>query len=390
MIIGTAGHIDHGKTALVRALTGVDTDRLPEEKARGISIDLGYAYAPLSEGGVLGFVDVPGHEKFIHAMLAGATGIDFALLVVAADDGVMPQTREHLDILALLGIARGAIALTKIDTVDEARAAEVRDELQSLVAGTPLRDAKVHAVSTRTGTGIDALRTVLEAEAGCFARHADDRHFRLAVDRSFTLPGIGTVVTGTVHAGEIRVGSDAVVAPSGHAVRVRSIHAQNRVSDRGIVGQRCALNLAGIARDAVGRGDWIVAAPIALSTARFDATLVILPGDNGALAGAAHVHIHLGAAHAVGRLVPLGDVTRNGSASRLVQVVLQHPIATWRGDRFIVRDASASRTIGGGTVIDPLAPGRYRKSPERLAILAALAEPSPGARIARLLDESAN
>jgi len=395
MIIGTAGHIDHGKTTLVRALTGVDTDRLPEEKARGISIDLGYAYAPLAGGGVLGFVDVPGHEKFVHTMLAGATGIDFALLVVAADDGVMPQTREHLDILALLGVARGAIALTKIDAVDAARVAEVRAELQALVANTGLGDAPIHAVSARTGEGIDALRAELERESGRFARGADDRHFRLAVDRSFTLPGIGTVVTGTVHAGEIRVGSDVVVAPSGHAVRVRSIHAQNRASDRGTTGERCALNLVGIARDAVGRGDWIVAAPVVLSTARFDATLVTLPGAAGALGGEAHVHIHLGAAHALARLVPLDSATNKHHAereyaSRLVQVVLQDPIAAWRGDRFIVRDASATRTIGGGTVLDPLAPARYRKSPERLAILAALAEPTPRARVIRLLETSAN
>ena len=393
MIIGTAGHIDHGKTTLVRALTGVDTDRLPEEKARGISIDLGYAYAPLAGGGALGFVDVPGHERFVHTMLAGATGIDFALLVVAADDGVMPQTREHLDILALLGVARGAIALTKIDAVDPARVAEVHAELQSRVAVTPLRDATIHPVSARTGEGIDALRAFLESEAERCALRTDDRHFRLAVDRSFTLPGIGTVVTGTVHAGEACVGSDAVVAPSGRTVRVRSIHAQNRASERGAAGERCALNLAGIARDEVGRGDWIVAAPVATSTARLDATLVLLPGAVGTLAGEAHVHVHLGAAHVPARLVPLAAAASGrepAHAGRLVQVVLQRPIAAWHGDRFIVRDASATRTIGGGTVLDPHAPARYRTSPERIAVLAALAEPTPHARLTRLLEGSAH
>ncbi len=274
MIVGTAGHIDHGKTSLVRALTGVDTDRLPEEKARGISIELGYAYAPLANGEVLGFVDVPGHEKFIHTMLAGAIGIDFALLVVAADDGVMAQTREHLNILTLLGVESGAIALTKIDAVEAERVGAVEEELRNLVTRTPFADAPIFAVSGRTGAGIDALRAFLERRAIEHLRYADDgQHFRLAVDRSFTLPGFGTVVTGTVHSGEVRVGAVVNIAPAGREVRVRSIHAQDRASEVGSAGQRCALNLAGIARDEVARGDWIVAPPIMLATTRVDARL---------------------------------------------------------------------------------------------------------------------
>jgi len=396
MIVGTAGHIDHGKTTLVRALTGVDTDRLPEEKARGISIELGYAYRPLDNGEVLGFVDVPGHERFVHTMLAGATGIDFALLVVAADDGVMPQTHEHLNILSLLGIATGAIALTKIDKVDEARVAVVEHELRALLAGTAFADAPIFPVSGRTGAGLEALQRFLGEFAQRRNRHTDDAHFRLAVDRSFTLPGVGTVVTGTAHSGQVQVGATLVIAPSGREVRVRSIHAQNRPAEVGTTGQRCALNLAGIAREDIVRGDWIVAAPIELATERFDARLTLLADEPKALRSGTNVHVHCGAAHVPARLVALDDDASAEfhrdelapGANRLAQLVLQHPIAAWHGDRFIVRDASAMRTIGGGRVLDPFAPARYRRSPERLAVLSALEAATPGARLAALVEQA--
>jgi selenocysteine-specific elongation factor len=396
MIVGTAGHIDHGKTTLVRALTGVDTDRLPEEKARGISIELGYAYTPLGNGEVLGFVDVPGHQRFVQTMLAGATGIDFALLVVAADDGVMPQTREHLNILLLLGIATGAIALTKIDMVDEARVVAVEHELRALLADTAFADAPIFPVSGRTGAGLEALQRFLSEFVQQRDRHADDAHFRLAVDRSFTLPGVGTVVTGTVHSGQVQVGASMVIAPSGREVRVRSIHAQNRPAEVGTTGQRCALNLAGIARDDVVRGDWVVAPPIGLATERFDARLTLLAEEPKALRSGTNVHVHCGAAHVPARLVLLGDdvgaeLHRDElapGANRLVQLILQHPIAAWQGDRFIVRDASATRTIGGGRVLDPFAPARYRRSPERLAVLAALEAATPGAQLAALVEQA--
>jgi len=398
MIIGTAGHIDHGKTTLVRALTGVDTDRLPEEKARGISIELGYAYLPLANGEIVGFVDVPGHERFVHTMLAGATGIDFALLVVAADDGVMPQTREHLDILTLLGVGEGAVVLTKTDVVDTERVDAVRAEVEELTAGTPLAEASIFPVSSRTGEGLDALRAFLGQRAQQHRRRADTGHFRLAVDRSFTLPGIGTVVTGTVHSGHLRVGDEVLVAPRGLEVRVRGIHAQNRAADRGNAGERCALNLAGVARDGVVRGDWIVAPAIALSTARFDARLTVLPNAPSALHTGASVHVHLGATHAPARLVVLeaqagaqavhDEITPG--ADRLVQLILQRPISAWRGDRFIIRDASAMRTVGGGYVLDPFAPARYRRSADRLAVLAALDEPTPELRLEQLLAHAAH
>jgi len=395
MIVGTAGHIDHGKSTLVRALTGVDTDRLPEEKARGISIELGYAYAALGTGEVLGFIDVPGHERFVHTMLAGATGIDCALLVVAADDGVMPQTREHFHILLLLGITTGVIALTKTDLVTKARVAEVERELRALLASTAWRDSPIFPVSSRTETGLEALRHFLSGCAQKQQRRAADAPFRLAVDRSFTLPGVGTVVTGTVHSGQVSVGSSVIIAPRGREVRVRGIHAQNRPAQVGNAGERCALNLAGIARDEVSRGDWVVAPEAALATDRFDARLTLLSDEPKPLRSGANLHVHCGAARVAARLVVLdddvdaahGDELAPGT-NRLVQLILHQPIAAWHGDRFIVRDAAARRTMGGGTVLDPFAPARYRRSPERLAVLGALEAATPGAQLATLADQA--
>ena len=280
MIVGTAGHIDHGKTSLVRALTGVDTDRLKEEKARGISIELGYAYTPLPDVDVLGFVDVPGHEKLIHTMAAGAVGIDFALLVVAADDGIMPQTREHLAILSMLGVRRGVVALSKADRVDAGRLATLTQEIHRWLAGTPLAQSEVVPVSSTTpdDPGVAALRERLVAAAQALkasgnAIRRDDALFRQAVDRVFTLPGHGTVVTGTAFAGTVRVGDSLRVMPQGVPVRVRSIHAQNRPVDAGRAGERCALNLAGVEREQLGRGDWIVADGLSAPSTHIDVDL---------------------------------------------------------------------------------------------------------------------
>ncbi|TIT87037.1 MAG: selenocysteine-specific translation elongation factor, partial [Mesorhizobium sp.] len=245
MIVGTAGHVDHGKTALVQALTGVDTDRLQEEKARGMTIDLGFAYLPTPSGDIVGFIDVPGHERFVHTMVAGASGIDFALLVVAADDGVMPQTREHLAIIDLLGVRRGLVVLSKCDLADPARRVAVAADISAAVAGTALEEAEVVPASTVTGEGIDDLRRLLAEEASRFARRSAAGRFRLAVDRCFTLHGIGTVATGTVLSGCIDVGDSVVVSPPGLAARIRSIHAQDRVAERGRAGDRCALCLTG-------------------------------------------------------------------------------------------------------------------------------------------------
>src|SRR5262245_28831112 len=281
MIVGTAGHIDHGKTTLVRALTGVDTDRLKEEKARGISIDLGFAYLPAPDGSVLGFVDVPGHERFVHTMLAGASGIDLVLLVVAADDGVMPQTLEHLAIVDLLGIERALVALTKADLAAPPWRTHVASDIARVLSPTRLAGAPVIPVSVVTGDGIEELRRYLFDASHAFGRRAGAGRFRLAVDRSFTLAGTGTVVTGTVMSGTVAVGDQVVVSPSGLTARVRSIHAQNRPAERGQAGERCALNVAGeaIAKEAIRRGDMVLDPDLHAPAERIDAILRLLPSE---------------------------------------------------------------------------------------------------------------
>jgi len=372
VIVGTAGHVDHGKTSLVRALTGVDTDRLPEEKARGISIDLGFAYQALGNGQALGFVDVPGHERFVHTMLAGAAGIDLALLVVAADDGVMPQTREHAAILHLLGVRDGIVAISKIDRVDAARVAQVERDVRSLLAPTPLSDASVVPVSTRHGTGLESLAQALRDSAGRVAAVRRPGRFRLAVDRSFALAGHGTVVTGTVFSGTVRVGDRLAIAPSGQPVRVRSLHAQNSACESAGVGTRCALQLAGVARDEVARGDWVTHQDAVVYTVRFDARLRLLADEPRPLGDGTRVHLHVGAAHVPARIALLEGANLAPGGAALVQCVTDEPIACWHGDRYVIRDASARRTMGGGEVLDPYAPARRRRSAERLRFVGGL------------------
>lgn len=389
MIIGTAGHIDHGKTSLVRALTGVDTDRLPEEKRRGISIELGYAYLHAPEGVSLGFVDVPGHERLLHTMLAGATGIEHALLVVAADDGVMPQTREHLAVVALLGVRGATVAITKIDRIDPAqraaRLAEVGAEVEALLAPTPLAGAPLFAVSAVTGEGIEALRARLVAVARDERAREHGLAFRLAVDRAFTLAGVGTVVTGTAFSGEVRVGDELRIAPGDRAVRVRGIHAQNRQAEHAQAGQRCALALAGVARDEVHRGEWICMPSIALATDRIDIELSLWPGEAKALRSGTTVHAHLGASDTMASLALLDRELLQPGETALAQLVLREKIAAWHGDRGVLRDASATRTMAGARVLDPFAPVRYRRTPERLDTLAAWRLDARDERIAALL-----
>jgi selenocysteine-specific elongation factor len=390
MIVGTAGHIDHGKTTLVRALTGVDTDRLPEEKQRGISIELGYAFLDIpgqAPGGQrIGFIDVPGHERLVHTMLAGATGIDFALLLVAADDGVMPQTREHLAVLSLLGLQRGLVAITKSDRVDAARLQAVAAEVAALLQPTPLAAAPVLVVSAHSGQGVPALRAALVAAAQASPAHAGDgQHFRLAVDRAFTLDGVGTVATGTVHAGQVRVGDELQLVPGELRVRVRSLHAQNRAVGQAHAGQRCALALAGIDKAAVARGQWLVAAAAAVSTDRLDADLALWHDEPRALRSGMAVQVHLGAAAVPASVAVLDPPVLEPGQRARVQLLLRQPIGAWWGDRVVLRDASASRTLAGGQVLDPHAPVRYRRTAQRLAELQALQAPDVGARLLGLL-----
>lgn len=387
MIVATAGHIDHGKTELVKALTGVDTDRLPEEKQRGLTIDIGFAYSPGSDGSILGFVDVPGHEKFIRNMIAGVTGIDSALLVVAADDGPMPQTQEHLAILDLLGVSGGVVALTKTDRVPEERVAEVEAAIRQLISGTVLDGAEVFPVCAPRGEGIEDLRAALE-RAGARQSGAAAGNFRLAIDRSFTVPGAGIVVTGAVFSGTVKTGDHLVLSPSGIPVRVRGIHAQNRQSASGAVGQRCALNVsaAQLERSDISRGQWILAPEVHAPTARMDARLNVLPSETKPLRHWTPVHLHLGATDVPARVAVLEDRSIAPGASGLVQLVLDHEIGALRGDRFILRDQSARRTIAGGSVIDPFAPGRGRARPERITLIGKMEQEPTEAALASLLE----
>jgi selenocysteine-specific elongation factor len=391
MIVGTAGHIDHGKTTLVRALTGVDTDRLKEEKERGISIELGYAYTPLEDGGVLGFIDVPGHERLVHTMVAGACGIDFALLVVAADDGVMPQTREHLAILGLLGVSQGAVALTKIDRVDPGRVLQASAEVRAALAPTALRGAPVFALDATAidhpGTG--ALRRHLHAVASHGATRPNQGLFRLAVDRVFTLAGHGTVVTGTVFSGQVHVGDTLAVMPQGLAARVRSIHTQSRAAQAGHAGERCALNLVGVEKSAVSRGDWL-ADPRALApTTRIDVALTLLADSGARLKPWSPLHVHLGTTHRVAHVVLLTAPGLAAGESARAQLVFDTPLCAAPGDRLIIRDAQGRRTLGGGTVLDPFAPARQRRTASRMAYLDALERLLAGEGLAPLLQQAA-
>ena len=378
MIVATAGHVDHGKTSLIRALTGVDTDRLPEERARGMTIDLGFAYLPLpgaaDANAVIGFVDVPGHERFVRNMLAGVAGIDFALLVVAADDGPMPQTLEHLAILDLLGITQGAVALTKIDRVPPARVAEVASAIAGLLATTTLADSPIVPCASPTGAGIDELRTRLQTAQTQHAARAADGGFRLAIDRSFLLEGAGRVVTGTVYSGTVSVGDALVVAPSGLEVRVRGIHSQNREAGQAAAGLRCGINLAGadLRRYELHRGDWLVSPALAGCATRLGVTLQLGAGEARALRDRTPVHVHLGAADVGGRVGLLQDGPLAPGASCPAVLTLDAPLLAVRGDRFVIRDQSATRTLGGGVVLEPLPFPRALSRSRRLALFAAM------------------
>ncbi len=339
MIVATAGHVDHGKTSLVRALTGVDTDRLPEEKRRGMSIDLGFAYM-----GPIAFVDVPGHERFVRNMAAGVPGIDLALLVVAADDGPMPQTREHLLILEHLGAPRLLAVLSKIDRVAPERLAEAAAELRAL-----LPDTEIMKVSSATGEGVDALRERLLSIAKDIAPRASGPRFRMHVDRAFVIDGLGLVATGTVAAGAIAAGCEVQVLPAGRKARVRSLRANNGEAAHAVAGQRCALALHGVQREEVGRGDVIAdAGPVPVST-RLDIEVTWFGAQ---LARPRAVGVHLGTAMLQARVSPHG---------RFARLAFAHGVSAWHGDRLLLRDPGTQRLIGAGAVVDSLPPARGRR-----------------------------
>ncbi|HTZ36832.1 MAG TPA: selenocysteine-specific translation elongation factor [Stellaceae bacterium] len=391
MILATAGHIDHGKSALVRALTGVDPDRLPEEKRRGLTIDLGFAYATLPGGAELGFVDVPGHERFLPNMLAGVLGIDRVLLVVAADDGPRPQTREHLDVLELIGVAEVSGIVTKIDRVDAARRDAVAGELAALLADAGYPEAPVLAVSSRTGDGIPALAAHLAERAGAAERARAAAPpaggFRLAIDRVFSLPGIGLVATGTAASGSVAAGDRLTLSPRGVEVRVRGIHAHNRPVPGAAAGERCALNIAGSFPEGGGpaRGDWLLAPALHAPTARLDVALRMSRAAPAALRPGLPVHVHIGTEDRVGRVAALGWRALAAAEEGFAQLDLDRPIGALWGDRVVLRDHAARHTLAGGRVVDPFPPRRGRARPERLALLAALREADPGSALERVL-----
>ena len=356
LVVGTAGHIDHGKTALVKALTGVDTDRLEEEKRRGITIDLGFA--PLVVGDLMAsVVDVPGHEGFVKNMVAGATGVDLALLVVAADEGVMPQTTEHLAILRFLGVTRGVVALTKTDLApDAAWRALVADEIREKVGAAFGRAWPVIEVSAVTGVGLDALKAALAEEGGTLAaRPAADR-FRMPVDRAFALPGAGTIVTGTVWSGTVAEGDRLVLLPSGLEARVRSIEVHGRPAPRALPGRRTALALVGPPHERVARGETVVSGEGWRASRAMDVTLAMLPEAAARLKPRFRVRVNHGTAEVLARVSPSAD----GGAARGIpaRLLLEAPLVARAGDRFVVRSYSPVTTIGGGTVVDPWADDR--------------------------------
>ncbi|MDB4882516.1 MAG: selenocysteine-specific translation elongation factor [Gemmatimonadetes bacterium] len=359
MILGTAGHIDHGKTTLVRALTGVDTDRLPEEKRRGITIELGFAPLHLEGVGTVGVIDVPGHEAFVRTMVAGATGIDLALLVIAADEGVMPQTREHLAILQLLGVGGGVVAITKSDLVEPDWLALVTDDVREALVAGPLADAAVIAVSATTGEGLDALRLAIADAAAALPARASGDLFRMPIDRAFTVRGTGTVVTGTVWSGTLVRDSALRLFPSGDVVRVRGLQAHGHSVERIHAGQRAAIALAGVDLDRVGRGAVLVDGEAWRPSTVLRADVALLPDAARSLGPRTRVRLHLGTSEVGARVVVHGPSLAPGER-RAARIAVDEPIVARAGDRFVLRGGSPVATIGGGVVTDPFAPSRSR------------------------------
>jgi selenocysteine-specific elongation factor len=372
LILGTAGHIDHGKTSLVKALTGTDTDRLKEEKARGITIELGFAHLELGSGITFGVVDVPGHEKFVRAMVSGVAGMDLVMLVIAADEGIMPQTREHLDILRLLGVRSGLVALTKSDMVEPDWLPLVTEEVREFVAGTFLESAPIVPVSSKTGAGVDELKAELLRLAEMAVEKKQDGPFRLPVDRVFTVAGFGTVVTGTLLAGEIKVGDELELLPGKIAGRVRGIQAHNKKVDAGHAGQRLAVNLQGIDLDQAHRGDMVVPANIFRTTRRVDVRIDHLASAPRDLKHRSTVRFHTGTSEVTAQVILLERDLLTPAESGYAQLRLAEPLLLVSGDPYLIRAASPPATIGGGIVLDPFPPARRRRGAEAISLLESL------------------
>ncbi len=377
VVVGTAGHIDHGKTSLVKALTGTDTDRLPEEKARGITIDLGFAFLEEPDGLTIEIVDVPGHERFVKNMLAGVGGIDLAMLVIAADEGVMPQTREHLAICSLLRIKTGLVALTKCDLVDADWLELVREDVAGLARATFLAGGPIVPISAKTGQGMDELRFALRALAASVPPRAQDQLPRLPIDRVFTVKGFGTVVTGTLAAGALAVDDRVEVFPRGLTAKIRGLQAHGRPVERATAGQRTAINLQGLERAAVERGDVVGLAGTLVASTLVDGTLELLADAPRPLRSRDRVRFHTGTSEIMARVLLLEGAELAPGGSGLARFRLEAPLVALPGDRFVVRSYSPIVTIGGGTLLD-VDPRVRLKAPARLAHLRLLARGDAG------------
>ena len=370
VIVGTAGHVDHGKSALIHALTGIETDRLREEKERGLSIELGFAYFDLPDGSRAGIVDVPGHEKFIRNMLSGAYGMDIVLLVVDSKEGVQEQTLEHLEILDLLGLSAGILVMTKVDLVSPAQLAESSEMAQEMLVGTSLEGMPTVHVSSLTGQGLDVLKNSIVQKVNAVAEVEEgDGIPRLYVDRVFTMQGFGAVVTGTLITGDIHREERLVVLPQGREVRVRGVQVHNESADRAHAGQRTALNLSGISADEIERGDTICPVGFSQVTDNIDVSLRVLSSFPRTLEHWTRLRFYLGTTETFCRTILLVDEVVQRGETAQIQLRLERPILTFRGDRFIVRDFSAQHTVGGGQVINPFAPRHKRFTEETLEVL---------------------
>jgi len=385
LIVGTAGHIDHGKTALIKMLTGTDTDRLKQEKERGITIELGFASLVLPSGARLGVVDVPGHERFVRNMLAGAGGIDMILLVIAGDEGVMPQTREHMDIIELLGVKRGVVALTKTDMVEPDFLEIVRETVEEYIAESALRGAEIVNVSSVTGDGKEQLLAALDRVAGD-VQHRERGHMRrLPIDRAFTMEGFGTVVTGTLWSGVLRVGETVRVEPAGIATRIKSLEVHNERVEEALAGQRVAVLLHAVEKAAIERGFWVLAGEGPPATEFVDAKLRVLPSASRPIENGARMRFHLGAAEALGRVKLLEqDVLKPGEEG-WAQIRLEAPMLTERGDRFVLRTYSPMTTVAGGVVVTAGVGRRRRFRREDIAALRQAEKGTPEERLLAVL-----
>lgn len=386
LILGTAGHIDHGKTSLVRALTGIDTDRLPEEKARGITIELGFAHLDLPGDIRFGIVDVPGHERFIRTMVAGVGGMDLVMLTIAADEGVMPQTREHLEICRLLGVQRGVVVLTKSDLVDPEWLSLVVEEVRDYLAGSFLEDAAIVPVSSRSGAGLDDLREELARLAGEIEPKRSDGPYRLPVDRVFTVAGFGTVVTGTLLSGRMAVGDEVEILPGGLQSRVRGIQHHGEKSETGLAGERLAVNLQGVEHDRLSRGEVIAPAGLFRPTRVADVRLDYLESAGKELKNRSLLRFHSSTAEVQAEVVLLEGATLSPGGSCYARLRLDEPLLLLPGDPFVLRRSSPSATVGGGRVLDPFPPLRRRRSDESLRLLEAIEGEDDAQRIAAMVE----